>query len=53
MEGRFKEEEKKHWVSVDARIRRRKQTGEGETARKSNKKVTTEIRVVGCFFFFF
>lgn len=50
MEGRVKGEEKKHWVPEDARIRRRKQTEEGETVRKSTKKVTTEIRVVGGFF---
>lgn len=52
MEGRVKEGEKKHWVPEDARIRRRKQTEEGETVRKSTKKVTTEIRVVGFFFIF-
>lgn len=51
MEGRFKEEEKKHWVPEDARIRRRKQTEEGETARKSTKKVTAEIRVCLVLFF--
>lgn len=44
MEERVEEEEKKHWVPEDAGVRQRKQTEEGETARKSTKKVIPEIR---------